>query len=351
MRLKIGFRVEGDAEIGIGHVVRCLSLAKTLTHHGHSVVFFCASSLATRLVEESGFRVVNLKPPSLHFEENGLKDEVHKFFLSILSNLDLDILVVDMYEVDVEWFSSVRPYPKKLVYVDGLNKEKYPVDIIINGNVHAERMGYVTNQGQQLLIGPKYNLLSPEFRMVGEKAIRASIKNILITTGGADRCHVSEHIVSLLACSIVPNDAVVNVVVGPAFQETSNLENLAKEYAKIVLHKGKSNLKDLMMDADVAISAGGSTMYELCACGTPTIAFVYADNQLMLVSELERLGCVISLGWYRDINHESLANAFGQLNSATIRKNVSRKMQSVVDGRGTERICRHFGKALGLTYT
>ncbi|GAE87810.1 hypothetical protein [Acetivibrio straminisolvens] len=98
-------------------------------------------------------------------------------------------------------------------------------------------------------------------------------------------------------------------------------------------------MSEIMLKSDMAISAGGSTLYELCACGTPTLAIVIADNQREMVDMMSSEGYIISLGWHGELADMELLQKI-KLLCADYEKRVSlsKKMQKLVDGEGVRRI-------------
>jgi spore coat polysaccharide biosynthesis predicted glycosyltransferase SpsG len=137
------------------------------------------------------------------------------------------------------------------------------------------------------------------------------------------------------------------VVLGKGFKNKEKLKDFSKKYANVVLKENVKYMSKIMLECDVAISAGGGTLYELCSCGTPTIAFIVAENQEKLVDKLSRLKYIKSIGWYDEITKNKLISVFNKLcRDKDARKDMSSRGQFLVDGLGGSRITKEIINSL-----
>ncbi|SMC40326.1 UDP-2,4-diacetamido-2,4,6-trideoxy-beta-L-altropyranose hydrolase [Sporomusa malonica] len=363
-RLTIAFRADGGENIGLGHIMRCLSLAKEFRREGHKVVFLSKLTEGIERVRSENFEVTRL--PSVEFETEGffyeisspLSEEVTEMNAFFKKNV-IDILIVDTYNVSRNFFVGIKPYVSKLVYIDDNNNESFPVDILINGNITAESLGYNKHNGNQLfLLGPQYNMIRDEFRHMPLRTIREKVSEVMITTGGSDPNNLTSKIIEIILQQEEFRHLRFNVLVGSGFTHYVSLIEMSVQYDNVFLYANSaitervrditySPVSAIMLRSDLAISAGGSTLYEFAASGTPVAAFIMADNQEFLVDTLQTLGYLKSLGWYDNLeSRQTIEILLGMMNDFKGRKELSHKGQSLVDGKGTERIVQRIIESL-----
>ncbi len=336
--LNIVFRADGGANIGMGHIMRCLSLARAFRRKGYKVDFFSKLDEGIEIVKRENFDVIRL--PSLEQQT--------------------DVLVVDTYNVSQEYFLLLRPHVK-LVYIDDVNKFPYPVDIIINGNITGTYMGYRKyDENQVLLLGPAYNMIRDEFSNLPARIVRGRVEEIMLTVGGADPYNLTGKLLAFLLSNGQLNSLRINVLIGGGFTNCESLLKVRQKNKRVVFY-ANSSLADnfpaiiyspvsaIMLRSDLAIAAGGSTLYEFAACGTPVLAFILAKNQEFIVHKMEELGYIKSLDWYNQLSKEQIVDNIEKLmNNYEWRRKMSYKGQRLVDGKGSERIVRDIIKNLKI---
>ena len=228
---------------------------------------------------------------------------------------------------------------KKLIYIDDINKFPYSVDVLINYNINADEVGYGTAQkGQIRLLGTKYTLLRNQFQNVSLRQINKKINEIMITSGGSDPYGMCEKILNIALNTEEIKNKKINVIIGSSFENIKEIEKIAEISKNIVLHCNIEDISKIMLQSDIAISAGGSTLYELCACGTPTIAYIVADNQEGLVNCMQNKDYITSLGWHSDVDENDFqGKLLALVNDFERRNKLSCRMQKLVDGKGARR--------------
>lgn len=337
--IRVAFRADGGRSVGMGHLMRCMSLAKEFKKNGHIVYFISKYESGINRLQEEGFEVIpignGVESSTEGFDYGNaseLQDEAKKVIAAIQTN-NIDILFIDSYNVTEEYFLSIKPHVKKLAYIDDLNKFVYPVDILINGNITAEYMDYKKySEDEIMLLGPKYNLIRDEFMDLPERVINEQVKEIMITTGGSDPYNMSCKIANMLLEDEELCKLTINIIVGSGFTNKGELRELSKNHSNIILHENVKQISDIMLRSDIAISSGGSTLYELCACGTPTLAFIMADNQEFFVRKMDELGCVKSLGWYFNVNNRMFIQCVRDIIcDYKIRLILSNKEKEIID--------------------
>lgn len=343
---KIAIRADACRNIGFGHVMRCLSLAKAFREKGCTVCFVSRYEEGFIKIKEHLFEVIRLGNITTaggiepaYDNMSGLEQEAEDV-VNIVKRHGMDLLFIDTYRVTQEYFLKIKPHVKKLAYIDDINQFIYPVDILVNGNITGKYLGYRKySEEETLLLGPEYNLIRNEFADLPARQVNEKVSEIMLTTGGSDPHHMTARIVGMLLADEELRRLRINVVVGSAFEDRKQLREINRKNGNVVLYENVKRMSEVMLRSDVAVSAGGSTLYELCACGTPGLAFVMADNQQGIVEKMDELGYMQSLGWYNAFPEGEVINKVKALCSDYARRTaLSGKMQCLVDGRGARRV-------------
>lgn len=344
----IGIRTDGGPSIGMGHIMRCLSLAKEFRRQGQKVYFISKFKNGIDRIQQEAFEIIpltynqSLATDAFDYGSiNELQQETGEIIQAI-KKYNIELLLIDSYNVIEEYFLNLKPYIRKLMYIDDINRFVYPVDILINGNITAPYMDYKKHSPDEvMLLGPKYNLIREEFRNLSSRTIKKEVKETMITTGGSDPYNVSSKIVNILLEDEELKQLKINIVVGIGFRNKEELREISKSNSNVILHENIRDMSKIMLSSDIAISSGGSTLYELCACGTPTISFIVAENQREIVEKMQELGYVISLGWYNEFSKKRFVNDVKKICCAyEKRARMSKNMQKLLDGEGTKRIVK-----------
>ncbi|OAM92876.1 UDP-2,4-diacetamido-2,4,6-trideoxy-beta-L-altropyranose hydrolase [Pelosinus fermentans] len=355
--VRIAIRADGGKGVGLGHIMRCLSLAKAFRKVGHLVYFLTKYNMGISLIEKEKFEVIRI--PSEEKEREGffygnseqLVSEA-QVILKLLHQYKIDILIIDSYNITNQYFLTLKSYVSCLVYIDDENKSTYPVDVVINGNITAAYLGYRKyNNNQVLLLGPQYNMIRDEFKNISPRGIRENVEEIMITTGGSDPYHMTEKLLNTFLNNDYFSKVRFNVLVGSGFTTSQDLIHLSQDHERVVLYSNAiadtpglmrySTISEMMLRSDIALSTGGSTLYEFAACGVPVVAFIVAENQRFLVEKMEHLGYIINLGWHNQICEEQIVDRTRRLmNDYAARAKMSSKCLELVDSLGTERIVK-----------
>ena len=341
MRLRsnkvILIRTDANEKIGMGHVMRCLAIAHAFVSKGCKVAFVTAENKSAELIKSRGYDAICLNSDYTDMENERLD--------RIVTAAGADLLVLDSYHVTEHLFDALKSVVKT-VYIDDLNMAGWNTDYLINYNITAAVCDYSRYNGTRtkLLLGPQYAPLRDEFIGISGHVIK-NAEDIFVSAGGADPEHVTEKIME----EIVPDhpEARFHFVVGALNSELETLKSLAGKYVNIVLHINESHMADLMKKCDVAVSAAGSTLYELCACGTPTVTYILADNQIAGGKQFEKQGFILNAGDSRKSEDfiGRLKRALQKLiDDESLRRSLSGSMQRLVDGYGAYRIAEELVK-------
>lgn len=357
----IAIRADGGPSIGMGHVMRCLAVAEELKDLGCRVYFIGKYKQGLDKAAFAGFETFQIEAES---ETNNISDfdygniddlaydlaETHE----IIESQRCDLILVDKYNLTSEYFIKLREFVKKIAFIDDMNLFRCSADIIINGGINASSLGYdAVFEGQRLLLGIEYILLRREFSKISaEKNVRnfdCKDKNkpycmaaeIMITTGGADPYNCTGRLLEILLNSSKTCAFRYNVIIGSGFVHTEKINKLASDNFNIKLYADPELMSEIMLNSDIAISTGGGTLYELCCCGTPTLAFILADNQKGSAETLHQKGYIHLLGGHNEFENIDFPQIVSDLiMDYDARKNMSKKMRSLVDGKGVYRTAK-----------
>ena len=342
---RIVIRADGNRQIAMGHVMRCLSIADELREMGADVIFVTAGDETGDLIQSRGF-----ENHVLHSDFEQMEQELPAF-LGFLREYRPDLILTDSYYVTDSYMNALRQI-SRTVYIDDLGQPVYPVDILINYNIYGSELPYekyYMEKGipvpERILTGCAYAPLRVEFRQGRRSRVQDQVTDVLITTGGGDKADTAGRLCrKLLEERSEGHHAGIryHVICGPFAQNRQELMEIAAEDDAFVIHDFVTNMSEFLMDFDLAVSAGGSTMYELCSMGLPTVCFTFADNQRLQAECFDRTTGVRNAGSMTDQPAETIdriAERLTQLEQdSALRQTVREQMLGLVDGRGAIRI-------------
>lgn len=322
---KIAIRADGNSVIGFGHLVRTQALAHQLEKLGAELIFFSRNP-----ENVNGFQVVALGSGDLENEDQAV--------IAYLSEYGIDMLIIDSYAYDQGRLDRMGKLAIASVYIDDMNRYLFNTSFIVNGNLYAPRLDY---RGQaKFLLGSDYLMMREDFSGLAARSVQPEVENVLLTLGAADMENITPALIKILFTYTRFESLRWHIVIGPAFSNHEEIACLVRDRSNLFICCSPI-MKDLMGICDLAISAAGSTSYELAACGVPGILLVAADNQVMLAAEMERQQIAINLGWHHQLDREVLYAALDKLIDDNIaRQRMVSRGQAVIDGRGAARLAK-----------
>ena len=325
------FRADANSAICTGHVMRCLSLADAFWEAGWRVIFATAEPCAEEMIRRRGYGCV-----VLHTAYDRMEDEL-PVFLPLLRKLRPRCILLDSYFVTPDYMSALRQ-EAPLVYIDDLNTFNYPADLVINYTLYAEQCEYP--QDKRYLLGPEYVPLRREFQNIPQRMPFRQVKNVLISAGGADPAHVALACAAYLREQNGEDGRTYHMVLGSMNPDMTAIQAAAAGCPYLVLHRQVSDMRTLMLNCDAAVSAAGSTLFELCACGLPAVTYVLADNQIRNAASFAEAGVMLHGGDVRT-DPAFAGTLFTKLEllaeDTALRQRMSQRMQDLVDGNGAAR--------------
>lgn len=328
----IAIRLDAGPSIGSGHLIRCTALAEELRKYGHKVCFLCRNRLSQSIDFPVYYfdRTYSMQECA-QYSFPPITDELPALSL-ILKSEQIGCIIVDHYGATEEYFHALVGMGIAVVAVDDMCVHKFPVDVVINGNIYAEDLFY--EGATHALLGPEYLLLRKEFQNVPPKKINTKVSKIYITSGGADPLHFCEAMMQCLV-SLDMKTVQMHLIVGPDFEE-GYVHQLKTSFPHtlFIFH---ADMRQCMEDADLFITAAGSTLYELAACGTPNISYILAEDQRRIGNAMHHYNYTCCLGRFKDIDQENIRFSFTMiLNNFTYRKTMSEQAQCLFSGTGAE---------------
>lgn len=360
----IGIRADANEEVAMGHVMRCITIAKELKKLGKRVIFFTADDYAKELLSQAGIEQV-----CLCGEWNDMEKEIPLLREELIKR-GCRKLLVDSYYANASYFEKLSDLCK-LIYIDDCFDGIYPVDMLINYNAYHVRFNYeeAYKDGAKLLLGTAYVPLREEFGLGnrGENieneedagniesgnGIRAIVKpedvsedgdgrHVFISVGGGDVYNALAGILSEALKDGELKTVIFHTVVGRFNPNAEELERISKENPNVRLHYDVKNMAKLMEKCSAAVSAAGTVLFELSAMRIPSIFFVCADNQRYDSEFFEKENRMLFAGDIRvarDGCIECICSSLKKLlNDENLRRSMKNALQKVTDGRGAERI-------------
>lgn len=348
----IYFRTDGNSRIATGHLARCLSIAKACQSLGMRTCFL----LSDKESRDTLLRFLPDTESCLSENEVGVlrtaafddpERELSEVCALLCASPKDTVYFVDSYYVTSVYLEALRPLAKTAL-LDDLQLFDYPVDLVINYDVIAQsalcsyRAAY--QKARSTLLGASYAPLREEFRS-GRMPQRETVSHVLVTTGGSDPFHFC--VLLLQALSSKAPGPVFHIVVGGLNTDALQLHALAKNLPCVKLHENVTQMAPLMKACDLAVSAAGTTLYELCALGIPTLSFTMADNQLCAARAFADAGAIFCAGDIRSGPEKVIAGALDFVKRMSdsdqaieLRKAARQAMVRLVDGGGSLRIAR-----------
>ena len=288
-------RADASTRMGTGHVMRCIALGQAWQDAGGNVSFVscCDSDGIKKRIREEGFTLVEL-PDAYPRSEEDLSTT-----LELATQSGATWVVVDGYHFDLAYQQAVRQAGLKLLYVDDYNHlQEYDADILLNQNIGAEEFEYCCNPECRSLLGLRYVMLRREFRSLGSKEeCEGAVKHVLVTMGGSDPDNATLQVIKAFLRLDVES-LLIRVVVGTSNLHLESLRNAIKgQSMQIELLTAVNDMSTLMQWADFAISAAGSTCWELASVGIPFATVILAENQQGIANGLETCCQLKCLGW------------------------------------------------------
>lgn len=360
------FRVDASTQIGTGHVMRCLTLADALQLKNIKAIFISREleGNLNELIEQRGYKVHQLQfsdtttasatirlTSKLHHADwlpvTQLED-AHDC-IPIINKIMPNWLIIDHYSLDYIWQDQVKQFCKKIMVIDDLADRKHLCNILLDQTYNRELDRYKPLVPKQcnILTGSRYSLLRPEFTHYREASLKrrvaGNLKQILITMGGIDKDNYTGKILAQLLPVIFFHNLKVVIIMGgqsPSIPEVQ--QQISGIKGEIDLKVDVNNMAEIMAESDLAIGSAGSTSWERCCLGLPSLMYILADNQREIAKSLEQSGAAKIITFDQQLS-ELLLDLISQPLSL---KNMSNASKLVTNGSGTNSVLEEILKDL-----
>lgn len=349
--------------------MRCLTLADAFRAQGAQCLFISREHPGHfhELIRQRGYEVnrlmalVDKAQAAIKFDDSQPKEPIkqlaHAAWLgtdwqtdaaqtgAILASLQPDWLVVDNYSLDHRWESALQPHYRKLMVIDDLADRLHCCHLLLDQNLGRLPADYaeLVPAHCQVLTGPQYALLRREFSdlrsySLQRRQTQPALRQLLITMGGVDQTNATGQVLQALKSSALPTDCRITVVMGLTAPWLQNVQELATQMhwpTEVVVNV--NDMAQRMADSDLAIGAAGSTSWERCCLGLPTLIIVLAQNQQSGAQALGAANAARLIGVERDIAL-SLPVAVTELTNTVTRVQMGQAASTITDGRGVGKI-------------
>lgn len=332
------FRVDADTRIGSGHLARCRLLADALGRHGVRSTFLIDSTpeMLCRSIRGDGHAVKRLP-------EGRGTDAVSVAEMLVGKSFPLLVMDSDAPEIyEMTWQESIRARGIALMMITFRHDCHLLADLVLNPNLLALNQQYSVEPGSELLLGPHYAPLAEEFRDLHDtpRRDRSTPRSLLVTFGGADLQDLGLRTIGALSQLELPPERVV-IVAGSLYGRLPELRSLLSQsgHLNTELHIDTKRMPNLMSEADLAISSGGMTAWELACAGVPNVIVSSSGRERQTGMLLGREGLACFVGHHDQVSGDDIRRAVQQLAADPARlEALSAAGRRLVDGRGLDRV-------------
>lgn len=356
----VAFRTDASLDIGSGHVMRCLALADALRERGSTCRFVCRAH-AGHLIDGIRGRGHSVEVLASTSPANQTKTDAeapaHAAWLgtgwqqdaeqtgAALADHPVDWLVVDHYALDHRWEMALRQPGRRVMVIDDLADRVHDCALLLDQNLGRAAHDYRDKvpPACKVLAGPLYALLRPEFAALRTaslaRRVEPRLRHLLVTMGGVDRDDATGRVLDALTASKLPADASITVVMGARAPWVGQVRERAQAMGwHCNVEVDVRDMATLMARSDLAIGAAGSSAWERCCLGLPTLMMVLADNQRAAAAHLEQAGAAVTLPSSAELaaNLRHWLGTFAD-NPASLMR-MSQAAAAITDGLGTQRV-------------
>ena len=326
--------------------MRCLTIADELSKltDDRDILFLCADEQSAEPALRRGYEVLVLNSDPQNMEE-----ELPAWRKAEWGDKETTVIIVDSYFVTNRYLREIGKYGYVML-LDDMGEKRFFADGIINYNAFADKKRYESLYGSEntdLILGSDYVPIRPQFRE-GSYRVRERVENILITTGGGDADNIAGRILRVVEARIkqkITGDIMnYHLIIGGFNPHLKEMEELASSSHNVYIYHNVQDMAALMRQCDLAVTAGGSTIYELATVGVPFICFSYAENQERITEYLHREGIAYFAGALHregEVVLERIAEQVQDLVKDHNKRNECYlNIKTLTDGAGAERLAR-----------
>ena len=342
---QVVIRTDASLKIGAGHVMRCLTLANNLAEFGWQCSFAVGSE-APNVV------------PTLGKSQHQVTVIRHDSDLRAKWPSGCDLLIVDHYGLDWRFEKNCSDWAKSIFVIDDLANRQHSCNFLLDqtpGRRVADYSHLVPN-GCRMLLGPDYALLRPQFFLSRIENLNRDYRSqkkfqISIGLGATDPNNVSEKV--LRALRRIKNKIRIDIALSARAPHINSIKSfLSSMEMEVELHQDKDDMASFFSCSDLAIGAGGSTTWERCCVGLPSIVLITAENQDYVARQLEQYAAAMVLGHADDVSEREICDAVeDMIRNPEKLTEMSQNSYIICDGLGSHRVTQEINTAFSGSKT
>ncbi|HWH01086.1 MAG TPA: spore coat protein [Pilimelia sp.] len=334
--VRVGLRCDAGPTTGVGHLVRCVALAEELRARGAAVSFLADLGGVDWARRQLAARGLALRPAPPD----------PRALVAAARELDLDAVVLDSYELDPGHAAALRADGRVVAAIVDGDLRGQPADVYVDQNLDAEHARVAVPRGAVRLAGLPYALLRAEVRRLRPPAPRPARDvgrpRVVCFFGGTDAYRAAPVLTRLLVATGAPCDAVVVAADAELAAELAALRPAAGQAVTPVAPTDR--LPELLAGADLAVSASGTSTWELLCLGVPSALVWVVDNQWLGYRRVTARGLAAGLGRLDDLRTDTAAaraataTLRGLLTDPGRRRELGRRAWAAIDAGGPRRV-------------
>ena len=315
--MNIAFRVDGSKKLGLGHVKRCIVIAKKLQKKNISCIFITQFKEIEKFLQSEGFIVFIIK-------KKNESAQIHQF----LEKEYCTKLVIDSKSKSLEKLLKTIDQKIKIILIDNFHCSNY-ADLLIISSVKNPKKHYPQNS----IVGTEYLLHGIKDL---PKSTKSKNKSILITMGGSDNYNITSKIIDSFLKNT--NDFNLTIVLGKFYNDEKNLLKIINNDKRFNIIKNPTSLVPLMQKATIGIVTFGITVYEAAICRLPLFVISHSNENNLSAKLVEKYGWITYLGKYDEIDYIPISNNVIRLSQNETKLKKMKQACLQIDGLGPSRV-------------
>ena len=336
---RILFFADAGPAVGGGHVMRCLTLARALVGRGAECAFV-ESRAAAPILRRFGWPEQTALAMSDAHDLPGLVTYASDF----ADRFGAETVVIDHYKAGAAEETQLQAMRRKIVAVDDLADRRHACDLLLDPGYGRRREQYngLIRPTCVAQFGPAYALVRPEFvdarqRAMSRRAKHGPVARALVSLGMTDIGGVTQRVVRALLPAL--DDVRLDVVIGGEAASLAGLRALAAADRRIRLWVDDADMAKLAADADIAIGAGGSSVWERAVVGLPSATVILAENQRVMIEHMADAGFARAIDAATPDFGARLVEAWNRLlTDEALRWRLTERSADLCDGHGAARV-------------
>jgi spore coat polysaccharide biosynthesis predicted glycosyltransferase SpsG len=334
---KVLFLVDANKRLGMGHITRCLELARNLKRLKVSSYFLVSkNSSILQLIHDMGFFVVQTSG-------NTSNNRYESSYISkICSKEKFDCLIIDSRTKRTKsFFKKLNKICKTVVISNDTHPSSLNANLIILPEIKQQYPTSFLNKSTKMLVGSKYTLLGKLKRL---KKIKRD-NSILISMGSTDKRNLTKKII--VAFKKTKFNFHAKIVIGRFFKESEQLVKSLEKDKRFTIIKNKDSLIPFMQTSKIGIFTMGVTTYEALYCGLPSLIISHSKENDQAARKMSSLNCIRYLGYYKSVDFDRMPHISSELmNNPKLRTKYVKNGQKLVDGKGSDRVAKKIAEII-----